>query len=158
MYIVTQLVGQKEKKELEQTFVALDKNGDGKLSKQELIDGYAVMYGSTKLAAKEVDQIMDNVDVDHNGYIDYSEFLVASMNKRQMLSKTNLQKAFRLFDRVSTTDGETRNRTAAASSLRMRSRPFWESANASLRRCGRTSSARLTRIMTDRSPSKSSRR
>lgn len=100
MYIVTQLVGKKEKAELQQTFTALDKNADGKLSKEELIEGYTTIYGDPKLAAKEVDQIMANVDVDHNGFIDYSEFLVASMNKKQLLSKANLQKAFNLFDRV----------------------------------------------------------
>ena len=101
MYIVTQLVSKKEKSELQQTFMALDKNADGKLSREELVEGYTVIYaGNREKAIKEVEVIMSNVDVDHNGYIDYSEFLVASMSKKQLLSKGNLQKAFNLFDRV----------------------------------------------------------
>jgi len=101
MYIVTQLVSKKEKAELQQTFTALDKNADGKLSREELVEGYTIIYAGNQVKAiKEVEIIMTNVDVDHNGYIDYSEFLVASMNKKQLLSKGNLQRAFSLFDRV----------------------------------------------------------
>lgn len=72
MYIVTNFLGKNEREELQQTFMALDKNADGKLSREELIDGYTEIYGSIDLAEKEVDCIMKNVDVDHNGYIDYS--------------------------------------------------------------------------------------
>ncbi len=99
MYIVTQLVGKKEKTELQQAFMALDKNADGKLSREELISGYTSLYGSAEKAAREVELIMANVDVDHNGFIDYSEFLLASMNKRHLLSRVNLKRAFDLFDR-----------------------------------------------------------
>jgi len=99
MYIVTQLVGKKEKAELQEVFASLDKNADGKLSKKELIEGYTNIYGNAEKAAKEVDQIMNNADVDRNGFIDYSEFLAASMDKKQLLSKQNLKKAFDLFDR-----------------------------------------------------------
>lgn len=100
MYIVTQLVSKKEKVELQQTFMSLDKNADGKLSREELIEGYTSMYGNVAKAIKEVDLIMENVDADHNGFIDYSEFLVASINKKQLLSQGNLKKAFSMFDRV----------------------------------------------------------
>ena len=99
MYIVTQLVGKKEKEDLQQTFMSLDKNADGKLSREELVAGYTNMYGDADKAEKEVDLIMTNVDADHNGYIDYSEFLTASMNKKQLLSRGNMKKAFELFDR-----------------------------------------------------------
>ena len=72
MYIVTQFMGKQEKDELQQTFMALDKNADGKLSRGELIEGYTTIYGSKEQAMKEVENIMDKVDADHNGYIDYS--------------------------------------------------------------------------------------
>lgn len=39
MYIVNQLTTKEEKAELLKTFQTLDKNGDGVLSKQELIEG-----------------------------------------------------------------------------------------------------------------------
>lgn len=72
MYIVTQLMTKTEKDQLQKTFMALDKNADGKLSREELIQGYTEMYGNKEQAIREVNLIMDNVDVDHNGYIDYS--------------------------------------------------------------------------------------
>ncbi len=110
MYIVTQLMSKKDKEKLEQTFMALDTNADGKLSREELIKGYSSLYNSPEQANKEVDVIMENVDVDHNGYIDYSgmpgldidriEFLIASTNKQKLLSKDNLKRSFQLFDKA----------------------------------------------------------
>jgi len=100
MYIATQLMDKKEKDSLQQTFMALDKNHDGKLSQEELMEGYTNIYGNSELAKQEVDTIMKNVDADNNGYIDYSEFLIASTNKKKLLSKDNLKKAFDLFDKV----------------------------------------------------------
>ena len=72
MYIVTQLMGKKEKEKLQQTFIALDTNADGKLSEEELIKGYTQLYGNEEQAKTEVASIMKNVDIDHNGFIDYS--------------------------------------------------------------------------------------
>ena len=99
MYIVTQLIGKKEKEDLQKLFISLDKNADGKLSKEELISGYTEICGSKERAIEEVDIIMKNADADGSGFIDYSEFLMASLNKKQMLSRENLKKAFSLFDK-----------------------------------------------------------
>eukprot|EP00826_Nyctotherus_ovalis_P065374 TRINITY_DN9610_c0_g1_i8.p1 TRINITY_DN9610_c0_g1~~TRINITY_DN9610_c0_g1_i8.p1 ORF type:complete len:242 (+),score=42.48 TRINITY_DN9610_c0_g1_i8:147-872(+) len=75
MYIATQLVNKEEKEKLKETFMALDKNADGKLSREELLEGYVKLYGSKVKAEVEVDNIMANVDIDNNGYIDYSGML-----------------------------------------------------------------------------------
>jgi calcium-dependent protein kinase len=40
MFIATNVVSTQEKEELQKAFKALDKNGDGTLSKEELIEGY----------------------------------------------------------------------------------------------------------------------
>ena len=47
----------------------------------------------------EVDKIMAQVDSDGNGYIEYTEFLAASMNQKKLLSAGNLDKAFAAFDK-----------------------------------------------------------
>jgi Ca2+-binding EF-hand superfamily protein len=52
-------------------------------------------------AIEEVESIMKQVDADGNGYIEYTEFLSASMNQKKLLSANNLDKAFHAFD----TDG-----------------------------------------------------
>jgi len=83
--------------DLQKAFQALDKNSDGKLSREELIEGYRVTLGD--LAEEEVDRIMKIVDADGSGEIDYSEWVVASINKRKLLSTDKLESAFKLFDK-----------------------------------------------------------
>jgi len=72
MYIVTQLISKKEHAKLRATFTSLDTNADGKLSREELLKGYEELYGNKQRAEQEVNTIMDNVDVDNSGSIDYS--------------------------------------------------------------------------------------
>ena len=100
MFIVTQLMSNKEKDDLKGIFTALDKNGDGMLTQEELLEGYKKFYKSNERAIAEVNYIMENADADNNGTIDYSEFLVAMANKKQLLSKKNVKRAFDLFDSV----------------------------------------------------------
>jgi calcium-dependent protein kinase len=42
---------------------------------------------------------MKSCDLDGNGYIDYNEFLSATMNREKILNKQNLELAFKTFDR-----------------------------------------------------------
>jgi calcium-dependent protein kinase len=51
------------------------------------------------LAEEEVDRIMKAVDTDGSGEIDYSEWIVATTDKRKLLTDEKLQVAFRVFDR-----------------------------------------------------------
>ena len=41
---------------------------------------------------------MSQIDVDKNGYIEYEEFLRASINKEKLLLRENIKLAFDLFD------------------------------------------------------------
>jgi calcium-dependent protein kinase len=79
-------------------FMAFDENGDGKLSKEELIKGYTSLVGEQR-AHEEVNRIMEAVDADESGFIDYSEFVSASLSRNQLLNKANLQRAFSAFDK-----------------------------------------------------------
>ena len=51
------------------------------------------------LAEEEVDKIMRIADTDGSGEIDYSEWIVATMDKRKLLSNEKMETAFNLFDR-----------------------------------------------------------
>jgi len=79
-------------------FQALDTNGDGQLSRKELVSGFQKIMASEK-ANEEVDRIFAMVDTDNNGAIDYSEFITASIDKQSILSKKRLRAAFRIFDK-----------------------------------------------------------
>lgn len=70
------------------------------LSKDEILDGYTQLYGEVQ-AKEQVDILMQGVDWDGDGTVNYNEFLAFSLNKQKLLSKNNLEAAFRTFDRVS---------------------------------------------------------
>jgi calcium-dependent protein kinase len=76
----------------------MDINGDGKLSKEEIQIGFAQYFGRS-LDDKEVDDMFEKVDADGSGSIDYSEFVVATMNEKNLLSNNKLQTAFKMFDK-----------------------------------------------------------
>ena len=96
-FISSQLISREEAKKLAEHFKALDKNGDGKLSREELLEAYKNTMGY-EAALEEVEKIMQQVDSNNSGFIDYSEFLLASSQKENLLSKNNLDSAFRAFD------------------------------------------------------------
>jgi calcium-dependent protein kinase len=79
-------------------FRSLDRNGDGRLSKEELLFAYR-QHNTEEQTQEIVENVMRKVDVDKSGFIDYSEFLAASINLQTLTSKANLEQAFRLFDK-----------------------------------------------------------
>lgn len=99
-FIASQLVSKEETKDLEKMFQQLDKNGDGKLSKQEILEGYEEVFG-ININEEEVEKMFLEIDIDGNGTIDYTEFVMATMNEKTLLSNEKLQHAFNMFDKVS---------------------------------------------------------
>jgi calcium-dependent protein kinase len=98
-FIINQLVRKDERNELEKQFKEWDTNGDGVLSKEEIINGYKKTYG--KVDEHEIENMIDSIDLDGNGVIDYNEFLTCSMNKDKILRNDYLKICFKEFD----TDG-----------------------------------------------------
>lgn len=82
-----------------ETFQSIDTDLSGTLSFEELREGFARCFGSELEDVEgEVRRIMREVDVDHSGEIDYSEFITATLSKQQLLSKDRLEYAFGVFD------------------------------------------------------------
>lgn len=48
--------------------------------------------------SKLVDNILENIDKSDKGFIDYTEYMTASLSKRRMFSEDRLTAAFKLFD------------------------------------------------------------
>jgi Ca2+-binding EF-hand superfamily protein len=86
-------------RELAKTFEALDTNNNGSLTRDELLVGFTAQMGAAA-AEIEVDRIMTSVDMDANGAIDYSEFIAATVNKANLLTKERMKQAFDHFDKV----------------------------------------------------------
>ncbi|CAG9331056.1 unnamed protein product [Blepharisma stoltei] len=94
-FITSYLSTNTEIAHLSEIFQALDENGDGKLSEEELTKGFENNHQLMKI---DVHELMKNCDSDNNGYIDYSEFLAAAMNWRKTLSKEKLYQVFKVYD------------------------------------------------------------
>ena len=97
-FIASQLLSKTERDGLAKVFKAFDKNGDGKLSMQEVKEGYLEHYGKI-MSDEEVEQMFNAVDTDKSGFIDYSEFVVAALNENQLTTNEKLQAAFKMFDK-----------------------------------------------------------
>ena len=92
-FIAAQLLTKQEKEQVDEVFRAMDLSGDGKISKEEMKDGYLQFYGK-EMSDQEIDEMFDRVDADGNGEIDYSEFVIASMNDENLLTDEKLKMAF----------------------------------------------------------------
>ena len=96
-FIAFQMVTKEETKRLSDTFSKIDKNRDGRLSHDELLEAYVTQMGK-EAAVEEVRKIMMTVDINNSGFIDYTEFITACSAKQELLSKDNIDSAFRMLD------------------------------------------------------------
>lgn len=90
-------MSKEEKEKLAAMFKTFDKNGDGRLDKKEIQEGYA-KYHSKMVTDEEINHIFQQIDVDGSGYIDYTEFVASAMNQTDLMSGNKLDRAFDLFD------------------------------------------------------------
>jgi len=95
--IATQL-SEAEIKTLKDTFQALDKNGDGTLTLDEVQKG--CKQHKVALPAN-FEEVFKSIDSDGSGRIDWTEFVASTMDKSMQNREDLLWAAFRVFD----TDG-----------------------------------------------------
>ena len=63
---------QKEAQELSEAFKRLDKDGNGVLDRQELVDGYREIHGDN-FDENEIEELLNMADQNDDGVISYSE-------------------------------------------------------------------------------------
>ena len=72
----------------------------GKSNSMNMLEGMMKYWKLPKdQIQKEVEIIFNNIDTDHNGYIEYEEFIRAAVDQDYFLSNNYLQFAFNYFDR-----------------------------------------------------------
>ena len=79
-------------------FYQIDLDSDGKISKDELFNGLSEQL-ENKISKEEFDEIYKNIDLNNSGFIDYEEFVVASVTKNIFMRDNILSTAFKFFDK-----------------------------------------------------------
>jgi calcium-dependent protein kinase len=99
-YIAAQLLTKEETEEVDELFRAMDTDGDGILTKDEIKASYQDILGRS-LSDDEAEAMFDRVDADASGTIGYSEFVVATLNSDILHTGNRLRSTFNKMD----TDG-----------------------------------------------------
>eukprot|EP00831_Metopus_contortus_P022136 TRINITY_DN20054_c0_g1_i2.p1 TRINITY_DN20054_c0_g1~~TRINITY_DN20054_c0_g1_i2.p1 ORF type:complete len:274 (+),score=52.70 TRINITY_DN20054_c0_g1_i2:162-983(+) len=92
MYIATQ-TADKDVASLRESFISMDQNGDGRISLEELQEAMQKINitGNYK-------ELLESVDFDKSGFVDYTEFLAASLGNGIYLTEEKISTAFSAFD------------------------------------------------------------
>ena len=92
-FMIQHFMTQKEAQELNEAFNQLDVDGSGTLSKEELLEGYRMIYGDN-FDESEIDALMNMADENEDGSISYSEWLLTAINRGKFLTHEKLEGVF----------------------------------------------------------------
>lgn len=91
-FLASRVSNEEVERQLE-SFEKLDKNKDGYITLKELHKGLGKHF-----SLEDAQKIMDSVDTDKNGAIDYNEFLAATLDGEIAKNLKKLEMAFKYFD------------------------------------------------------------
>ena len=93
--MASQMITQKEQFTIISSFRIIDSNGDGTLSKEELIDAFRGILTENGRVVENLDErilkIIGAVDINLSGRIDYTEFVMAGLNEDMLLTTDKLK-------------------------------------------------------------------
>merc|ERR1712066_366864 len=95
--VIATRLAEQQIKALQDTFMALDKNSDGMLTYSELREG--LEKSGIKDIPTDLKAIMEDLDSDASGCIDYTEFLAASLDHKEQVQEKVCWAAFCVFDK-----------------------------------------------------------
>lgn len=96
--IIAGQMSESEITDLMNMFKTLDVNGDGLLTFQELQAGIAKTDLNKMCKSIDLNAVMEGIDADGSGMIDYTEFLAATLDKKHYLQRDACWAAFSIFD------------------------------------------------------------
>ncbi|CAD6241524.1 unnamed protein product [Miscanthus lutarioriparius] len=95
--VIAQSLSEEELAGLKEMFKAMDTDGSGAITFDELKEGLR-RHGSN-LRESEIRDLMDAADVDNSGTIDYDEFIAATVHMSKLEREEHLLAAFAYFDK-----------------------------------------------------------
>ena len=93
-YLSLSQISQLERDRLGHLFRAIDSNNDGVIEAKELIAVCQSQLG----VDFEVARVLEEIDHNNSGKIDFNEFLVAMYNRKQLFLDGSLKEAFSFYD------------------------------------------------------------
>lgn len=87
-----------ELRDVRQMFIQLDTNADGFLSLEELEAGLQDVAAIFNLEEPDVRDMLRAADTNGDGKVDYTEFIVAALQKDLLLKRDHLRGAFNMLD------------------------------------------------------------
>jgi calcium-dependent protein kinase len=99
-FMISQMSKSSSFKKLEQVFYAIDSDKNGVITKDELVKQLSLEMRKD-LAEEKASKMLDQIDNDGSGEIDFTEFLKATVDEKTLLTKENLRKTFMYFDKDS---------------------------------------------------------
>ena len=79
-------------------FCEIDEDNDGKINEEELYLGLSKKIKRKNLKS-DCNKIFNNIDMNHNIYVEYEEFVRGAVNKEKFLSENVLKFAYNYFDK-----------------------------------------------------------
>ena len=95
-YLSHNFADKEELNRLKKIFYKIDLNLDGKLSRYEL--NVAFKEAGMELKSDQLNKVIDSIDFDGNGFIEYEEFIRVTLPKEKLFTEKNLKIAFDMFD------------------------------------------------------------
>jgi calcium-dependent protein kinase len=102
-YMIHHLTEKSDTYELRKVFLSMDINNDGKLSHDEIINGFKHDLKLLNKTEKELVKVIKKIDQDKSGFIEYEEFIRATINKKNFITEEKMKIVFDLLR----TKGET---------------------------------------------------
>ena len=94
-FIVSQLLNTDEKSDFIEIFEDLDRNHDGVISKVEFRES---LMKKSNIPEARMSLLMRVIDTNSSGYIDLTEFIVACLKTKNVITKSHFEQAFSYFD------------------------------------------------------------
>jgi len=89
-------ISHKDLKDLKETFLGIDKHKQGFVDINELAEAFKTL--KIEVSNEELTKIFKNADCDNNGKINYTDFIMSAIDKKNFLTKENIISAFHFFD------------------------------------------------------------
>ena len=98
LLFIASRISNKEINHLKEIFQVFDKNNDGLIIYEEFKDGLNQIL-TEKISDDQMRDYFNAIDTSKNGKIEYTEFIAATLDKKNYLKKKKLKQAFEMLDR-----------------------------------------------------------